>query len=207
MLEHLREDPSAPKTDDGTDVQIPLFRAKPSEIIAAQAETSDFLKAVEARDQRIVAAREVDKAKEDARRAFAAVAAGVDESQTREALLQLHTTGQVDHLRAMLAAYDYEFIGHVASLRNYVVARLLEESLPTAKNKSGDKIKALTQLGKVTELGLFTDKVKVEAAVTPPEEVDQKIKDKLQTLSELAGDITDVVEVPGTGEPPRLRRD
>jgi hypothetical protein len=55
-------------------------------------------------------------------------------------------------------------------------SQLLEE----CKNPSANiRLKALGLLGKVTEVGLFTDKIEVKKTDLTDEEIDRKLKDKL----------------------------
>ena len=69
-------------------------------------------------------------------------------------------------------------------LRGYAVAKILEEcEHPTASIR----LKALALLGKVTEVGLFTDKVEVKKVDLTEDEVDRKLKEKLAKFM----DVTD----------------
>jgi hypothetical protein len=53
-------------------------------------------------------------------------------------------------------------------------------------------------LGKVTEVGLFTDKVEIKKAELSDSEIDAKIKEKLNRFMGVMDvvDITDVLEIP-----------
>ena len=76
----------------------------------------------------------------------------------------------------MLTAYDWEFVQQARELRGYTVAKLLEE----CENPNANiRLKALGLLGKVTEVGLFTDKIEVKKTDLTDEEIDKKLKDKL----------------------------
>jgi len=75
-----------------------------------------------------------------------------------------------------LSAYDWEFVERAKEIRGYTVAKLLEE----AENPNANiRLKALGLLGKITEVGLFTDKIEVKKESLSDDEIDQKIKDKL----------------------------
>ena len=80
----------------------------------------------------------------------------------------------------MLTAYDWEFVQQAKEIRGYAVSKLLEECESPNANI---RLKALGLLGKVTEVGLFTDKVEVKKTDMSNEELDAKIKEKLQALS------------------------
>ena len=65
------------------------------------------------------------------------------------------------------------------------MAKILEEcEHPTASIR----LKALALLGKVTEVGLFTEKVEVKKVDMTEDEVDRKLKEKLAKFM----DVTDV---------------
>ena len=82
----------------------------------------------------------------------------------------------MQHLVGMLTAYDWEFVHQARELRGYTVAKLLEE----CENPNANiRLKALGLLGKVTEVGLFTDKIEVKKTDLTDEEIDKKLKDKL----------------------------
>mgnify|MGYP007032632268 FL=1 len=76
----------------------------------------------------------------------------------------------------MLTAYDWEFIHQAKELRGYTVARLVEE---TQNPNANIRLKALGLLGKVTEVGLFTDKIEVQKEPLTDTELEQRIKEKL----------------------------
>ena len=92
----------------------------------------------------------------------------------------------------MLAAYDWEFVQQAKEIRGYAVAQLIEETKSTNANI---RLKALGLLGKVTEVGLFTDKVEVKKAELSDTEIDAKIKEKLSKFMGVI-DVVDVSEKP-----------
>ena len=91
---------------------------------------------------------------------------------------ELTQPGVVLKLGALLNEYDYDLLKEADSIRNFVVNRLIEES-QVPKNA----MKALELLGRVTEVGLFTDRIEVKKTDMSNEELDAKIKEKLQALS------------------------
>jgi hypothetical protein len=76
----------------------------------------------------------------------------------------------------MLTAYDWEFVNQAKELRGYTVAKLVEE---TQNPNASIRLKALGLLGKVTEIGLFTDKIEVQKEALTDTELEQRIKEKL----------------------------
>ena len=111
-----------------------------------------------------------------ARDAFKVVIADQDSEEQKIKLLQLKTPAAVRHITGMLTAYDWEFVQMAKELRGYTVAKLFEE---TQSPNANIRLKALGLLGKVTEVGLFTDKIEVKKTDLTDEEIDKKLKDKL----------------------------
>jgi hypothetical protein len=93
----------------------------------------------------------------------------------------------------MLTAYDWEFVQQAKELRGYTVAKLLEE----CENPSANiRLKALGLLGKVTEVGLFTDKIEVKKLDLTEEEIDKKLKEKLAKFMNVSdAEYTDIEEI------------
>jgi hypothetical protein len=92
----------------------------------------------------------------------------------------------------MLTAYDWEFVHQAKELRGYAVAKLVEE---TQSPNANIRLKALGLLGKVTEIGLFTDKIEVKKEEMSDTELEQRIKEKLNRFMH----IVDVVDVSDKG--------
>jgi len=111
-----------------------------------------------------------------ARDAFKMVISDADTEEQKTKLLQLKTPAAVRHITGMLTAYDWEFVQMAKELRGYTVAKLFEE---TQSPNANIRLKALGLLGKVTEVGLFTDKVEIKKTDLTDEEIDKKLKDKL----------------------------
>lgn len=189
MLDHLiADDPvftpsvlAEPKADF-----TPLDRASTAQIQTAQVQTTDFLSALGlADDSEVIEAAQ----NEAARAAFVAIASAAPEPAQKDRLVQVKTPAAVRHLTGMLAAYDWEFIEQAKELRGYAVSKILEETThPDAKIR----LRALELLGKVTEVALFTDRVKVETSNVTDADLDAKLKEKLARL----GLVTDATLVP-----------
>lgn len=115
---------------------------------------------------------------EAARATFAALTTTEpgDIAAQKNALTTLHMPEQVRKLLGMLTAYDWEFVNQAKELRSFVVGRLIEE---TNNPKGSVRMKALELLGKVTEVGLFTDKVEVKKIDATDEEINARIKEKI----------------------------
>lgn len=182
MFEHLVQFDPEP-TPPG--MMTRLADAEPGEVLSAQVATASWLQELGAPpDDEVI--DELEKA--DARRAFKAITTNTDTVEQKAALVQLKTPEAVRHITGMLTAYDWEFIEQAKELRGYTVAKLVEE---TQNPNANIRLKALGLLGKVTEVGLFTDKIEVKQAEMSDAEIEQRIKDK---LAKFMG-VIDVIDV------------
>jgi hypothetical protein len=84
------------------------------------------------------------------------------------------------HLNALLTEYDYSLLEDARKIRNYVANRLLEES----NNKDPRiRMRAYELLGKITEVGLFTERSEITVKHKPTEELETLLREKLNKLS------------------------
>lgn len=90
---------------------------------------------------------------------------------------ELQMPGVVMKLDALLTEYDYSIIEDANRLRNYVVNRLIEES---TDKKNG--MKALELLGKLTEVGLFTERKEIMVTHQSTEMLEDKLRESLTIL-------------------------
>ena len=188
MLEHLVHFEPEITTRDGF---MKLEQVSSEDLLAAQVDTEAWLRSIGAStDEEIVQ----DNEKAAAREAFGALTTTADDLETKEKLVALKTPAAVRHLTGMLTAYDWEFVQQAKEIRGYTVAQLIEET----KNPNANiRLKALGLLGKVTEVGLFTDKIEVKKTDLTEEEIDKKLKDKLAKFMGVAdAEYTDVEEKP-----------
>jgi hypothetical protein len=182
MLEHLVH--FSPETTPPGKL-LPLDDAGPSAILAAKVATTDWLTEIGAPPDDEIEA-EVEKA--HARKAFSALTTQTNTLEQKAALAALKTPEAVRHVTGMLSAYDWEFIEQAKELRGYTVAKIVEE---TTNSNPNIRLKALALLGKVTEVGLFTEKIEVKTAPASDAELDARIKDKLDKFM----GIVDVLEI------------
>lgn len=89
------------------------------------------------------------------------------------------------NLKSLLTEYDHMVVHSAAALRNYITNRLLEESM--ASTPSG-KLKALELLGKISDVGLFTEKSEVTVRNAPASEVIEMLKTRIKNAIEPAQD-------------------
>lgn len=138
-----------------------------------------------------------DDEENDARTAFAEL---TDEQLTAKkaeqvlARVAMYTKPAVQKLDRMLGEYDEELINNAVRIREYVRNKLLEESdNPDPKIR----IKALELLGKVKDVGLFTDKIEITHKMKSDTELEEEIQRRLERFMGQANVIeNEVVEVP-----------
>jgi hypothetical protein len=179
MLDHLVHfEPEITSRQDF----LELDDASASDVLSAQYNTAQLLT-----DLGITSDEEVDQRQQitAAREAFKVVVGPDSDEDQKTKLVQLKTPEAVRHLTGMLAAYDWEFVEMAKELRGYTVAKLVEE---TKSPNANIRLKALGLLGKVTEVGLFTEKIEVKKTDLTEDEIDKKLKEKLAKFM----DVTDV---------------
>ena len=171
MLDHLID--FEPEVSNHSGKPTPLEKEHPADVIDAKVNTVEWLKGLGAADtDTVVKQAEVQAA----RASFTNLVSSAPSEITHEHLTQIKTPAAVQHLVGMLTAYDWEFVHQARELRGYTVAKLLEECEHPNANI---RLKALGLLGKVTEVGLFTDKIEVKKTDLTDEEIDRKLKEKL----------------------------
>lgn len=177
MLEHLTTIDFEPNVLDAPDEGfVPLKKTSPMGLLDAQISTTEWLKQLGAEDDATVT-EQAEKAA--AREAFAAVT--TDAPNVRDALLNLKVPAAVRKTVAMLTAYDWEFVQQAKEIRGKAVHQLVEEmEHPDARIR----LKAIELIGKVTEIGLFTERVSVKKEELADHELDDRIREKLKQLSQ-----------------------
>jgi len=90
----------------------------------------------------------------------------------------VQNTATAQHLRALLTEYDVVVAQSAAQLRVFVTNGLLEEAAPGSRNR----MKALELLGKISEVGLFTERSEVTVRHQTTIELEQRVREKLALL-------------------------
>ena len=88
----------------------------------------------------------------------------------------LTTPATVLHLTAMLSDYDHQVVEDAVQLRRFVTNKLIEE---TSKETASNRIKALELLGKMSDVGLFTEKTEISIKTAGIEDLETQIRNKL----------------------------
>lgn len=188
MLDHLINfDPEVLPT---AEAPPPVAKVTPAQAASGKIKTADWLAEHGAPDTEAIVS-ELEKTQ--AREAFTALTTAAPITTQHEMVTKLETPAAVRHLTGMLTAYDWEFVNQAKELRGYAVAKILEDCEHPNANI---RLKALGLLGKVTEIGLFTEKIEVKKTDLTEQEIDAKLKEKLAKFMNVSdAEILDVVEV------------
>lgn len=175
MLEHLLvDDEIVPEVDNVDPADAPaLQKLPPQDILDAQVQTADIIALLDDDDADPVP----EKQRLAATEAFLQLTNGTSLEETRSKLMKLKVPKAVRHVVGMLTAYEWEFVEQAKELRGYAVAKIIEE---TRHYDAKIRLRALEMLGKVTEVALFTDRVEVKTGKMTDEELDTKLREKLQ---------------------------
>ena len=93
-------------------------------------------------------------------------------------------------LKGLIDKYQNDVIEDTIKLKTYVTTRLIEESDPTALGeKAGDRLRALESLGRLSQLGMFADKLEVSVNTKSTDELKEELMKK---LSRYMGDAIEV---------------
>jgi len=175
VLEHLLEiEYESEVLDAPADGFTPIKKIDAVDLLEGQIQTTDWLKELGASTDEEV----LEHAQEEiARNAFKALVANPTEAKA--ALQKVTLPPAIQKIVGMLTAYDWAFVEQAKELRGMAVAKIVEE---TDHPDARVRLKALEMLGKVTEVGLFTERISVKKEDMSDDELDQKIRDKLAQL-------------------------
>lgn len=175
MLEHLLEIEYEPEVlDTPADGFTPIKKLETAQLLEGQIQTTDWLKELGASTDEEV----LGQAQEEvARDAFKALVANPAEAKT--ALQKITLPPAIQKIVGMLTAYDWAFVEQAKELRGMAVAKIVEE---TDHPDARIRLKALELLGKVTEVGLFTERISVKKEELSDDELNDKIREKLAQL-------------------------
>ena len=175
MLEHLLKiEYESEVLDAPADGFTPIKKIDAVDLLEGQIQTTDWLKELGASTDEEV----LEHAQEEiARDAFKALVANPTEAKA--ALQKVTLPPAIQKIVGMLTAYDWAFVEQAKELRGMAVAKIVEE---TDHPDARVRLKALEMLGKVTEVGLFTERISVKKEDMSDDELDQKIRDKLAQL-------------------------
>lgn len=91
----------------------------------------------------------------------------------------LSSPGTIVHIKAILSEYDKAVVESAAQIRTFVTNRLL---LETENPDPRIRIKSLELLGKISDVGLFTEKTEITMRHRPTEELEQLLRERLTKI-------------------------
>lgn len=91
----------------------------------------------------------------------------------------LSTPGGAYFVRSILQEYDMEVVHEAKTLRHYVTNKLIVES---DNNDARIRMKALELLGKISDVGLFTERTEITVNQRSTSELEDTLKSKLKKL-------------------------
>lgn len=193
MLKHLLDIEYEPEVLTAPkDEFTPEKTLSATDLLQGQIETAQWLEDLGAKtDEEVLQSAQEGQARD----AFKALVANPEEAKT--AVAKLTVPPAVRKLVGMLTAYDWAFVEQAKEIRGMAVAKILEE---TDHPDARIRLKALEMLGRVTEVGLFTDRIEVKKAELSDSELDEKIRQKLLAIQNTVDapkddeDVTDVEE-------------
>lgn len=94
----------------------------------------------------------------------------------------VQTPASIIHIKLLLTEYDRQIVHSNVTIRNYVTNKLIEES-DNADPRI--RMKALELLGKISDVGLFTDKTEVTYKHRPTEELERLLQEKLMKVIDM----------------------
>jgi len=91
----------------------------------------------------------------------------------------LSVPATVQHLYAMLSDYDHQVVQEAVQLRRFVTNKLIEDA---GLSDPRHRLKALELLGKISDVGLFSEKTEITVKNLSQEDLETQIKSKLYKI-------------------------
>jgi hypothetical protein len=95
--------------------------------------------------------------------------------------VDLASPGMVVYLQSLLSEFDTVVVKSAQQMRTYVTNKLIVES---ANADPRIRLKSLEMLGKISDVGLFTDKTEITMRHRPTEELEQMLRERLTKVLE-----------------------
>ena len=100
------------------------------------------------------------------------------------------TPASLVQTNAILKEFGQLVAEHAAESRNMVVNKLI---LETESPKDSTRMQALISLGKMTDVGLFTDRKEITVTHKNADELRQQLRDKLEVLKKNTEGVYEIV--------------
>ena len=184
LLDHLvsaKAADYAPETLPDDTIFTPLDKADATQTLNAQVKTASWLDQFDDEDEVVLEKAQQERVSDT----FAALT--TQDPSAKEKLLTLEMPEEVKNVVSMVTAFQWKFVEQANELRSMAVTKIAKE---TDHPDARIRLKALELLGKVTEVALFTDRVEVKREDMSDEELENRIKAKLERYM----GVVDVVE-------------
>lgn len=99
-----------------------------------------------------------------------------DDTVPKDKEVLISSPGVLIQVKAMLTEYDQKVVESAAQIRTFVTNKLIME---TSNPNVNARLKALELLGKISDVGLFTDKTEITMRHRPTAELEQMLRERL----------------------------
>ena len=184
LLDHLvlaQAADYAPETLPDDAIFTPLDKANTVQTLNAQVKTASWLDQFADDDEAVLEKAQQERVSDT----FSSLV--TQDPNAKDKLLTLEMPEEVKSVVSMVTAFQWKFVEQANELRSMAVTKIAKE---TDHPDARIRLKALELLGKVTEVALFTDRVEVKREDMSDEELENKIKAKLERYM----GVVDVVE-------------
>lgn len=172
-------------------IPIPTGNAKPYKDVRAKATAACNAAQLLEKEGYSGDAASLKQSKESAKAILSALAKG-QEPLPGIVNNAISTPGGAYFVRSILQEYDMEVVHEAKSLRHYVTNKLIIES---DNNDARIRMKALELLGKISDVGLFSERTEVTVTNRSTSELEEVLKSKLKKLMG-GGEVQDAVILP-----------
>lgn len=114
--------------------------------------------------------------KDEAVKMFTAITDPENKETPDNSTKALQNPATVAYLTGMIREYDHQIIEDAVQLRRYITNKLIDE---TTKENATNRIKALELLGKISDVGLFSEKTEVTVKNAPIQDLEAQIRSKI----------------------------
>lgn len=99
-----------------------------------------------------------------------------DDTVPKDKEVLVSSPGVLIQVKALLTEYDQRVVESAAQIRTFVTNKLIME---TSNPNVNARLKALELLGKISDVGLFTDKTEITMRHRPTAELEQMLRERL----------------------------
>jgi hypothetical protein len=94
-------------------------------------------------------------------------------------------------LESILARYDYQLVNSTNQMRQFILANLFKLAEESEDEKT--KLKTLETLGRVTEIGLFTNKIEIAIADKPTSDLEVELRGLLKNYAKVEKQVVEEI--------------